>query len=215
MAPTLPLPIRIAVGLVATGLDRLRRLPQDLPGLSVTLAGQAARASMRIQQEIAELANRGDELLSQIVDRPEEHPAWARFDDAEDADIVGDTTAANGDPFASADGEWSPEAEGAGSYVTAGDPADDPTPSGKDVLRGVPAGSADLAPLEGYDEMRAAQLRARLRGLAAEDIAAVLDYERAHRARAAFLTLLENRLATVRSGTDGSFAGAAHGDEDP
>ena len=47
MAGEFPLPVRVVAGALATGFDRLRRVPQDLPGLSVTVAGQAGRASMR------------------------------------------------------------------------------------------------------------------------------------------------------------------------
>ena len=186
MASTLPLPIRIAVGLIATGFDRLRTLPEDLPGISVTLAGQAVRASMRIRQELAELANRGDEMLSPIVDRPEEHPAWARFDDEEGAPRgATDET----DAVHSTDG-----------------PAVTPAVAGPG-LGGARPGPAALS---GYDELRPAQVRARLGALTADDVAAVLDYEHAHRGRAAFVTLLENRLATLHAGGDGTAAQVPH-----
>ena len=49
----------------------------------MTLAGQAMRLSMRVQQEIAELATRGDQLLATVMGGPEENPEWARFDDEE------------------------------------------------------------------------------------------------------------------------------------
>src|SRR5690349_13522291 len=84
MAITLPLPVRVAAGLVAAGLDRIRHLPEDLPALSVTVAGQAVRASMRVQQEIAQLAGRGDELLAGLTNRPTERPTWAHFDEEDE-----------------------------------------------------------------------------------------------------------------------------------
>lgn len=93
MAITLPLPVRVAAGLVATGVERIRRLPADLPALSVTIAGQAVRASMRVQQEISELAGRGDELLSGITDRPTDRPEWAHFDDEEEPPTDGSAAA--------------------------------------------------------------------------------------------------------------------------
>ena len=58
---------------------------QELPALSVSVAGHAVRLSMRVQQEITELAARGDELLAGVDQPAEEHPAWAHFDE-EDAD---------------------------------------------------------------------------------------------------------------------------------
>jgi hypothetical protein len=84
MATTLPLGIRVAAGLVGTSFDHLVRLPGELPGLTVSFAGQLLRTSMRLRQEIAELATRGDELLAPLVGGAEEHPAWATFDEDED-----------------------------------------------------------------------------------------------------------------------------------
>ncbi len=81
MPISFPFPVRVAVGIVASGVDRLRHMPEALPALSVTIAGQAMRASMRVQQEIAELAIRGDEVLGVLGGGPAEHPTWAKFDD--------------------------------------------------------------------------------------------------------------------------------------
>ena len=51
--------------------------------MPVTLVGNAMRLSMKVQQEIATLATRGDELLGGVVGAPQENPAWATFDDDE------------------------------------------------------------------------------------------------------------------------------------
>lgn len=99
MAPSIPLPVRVAVGLVITGWDTVRNLPTELPALSVSIAGHAVRLSMRVQQEITELAARGDELLAAVTSRPSEHPTWAHFDD-EDTDA---SITAHADPEASED----------------------------------------------------------------------------------------------------------------
>ncbi|WP_280467303.1 lipid droplet-associated protein [Nocardia cyriacigeorgica] len=50
-----------------------------------------------------------------------------------------------------------------------------------------------------YDNMTLAQLRARLRMLTIDDLTALLDYEQRTRARAPFITMLTNRIATVRA----------------
>ncbi|MBM7457778.1 lipid droplet-associated protein [Rhodococcus coprophilus] len=50
-----------------------------------------------------------------------------------------------------------------------------------------------------YDALTLAQLRARLRTLSIEDLTALLDYETAHAARAPFLTMLSNRVTSVRN----------------
>lgn len=93
MSMNVPLPFRVAAGLLATGWEQLRKLPEDLPGTAVTLAGAAVRASMRVQQEIAELATRGDEVLAPLVSRPEENPPWAHFDEDDDPSEVSATGA--------------------------------------------------------------------------------------------------------------------------
>ncbi|MGW5642531.1 lipid droplet-associated protein [Saccharopolyspora sp. NPDC003752] len=77
-----PLPVRIAAGLAATAVEQARQLPATLIGLPVTVASQALQASMRIQQQITELAIKGDEALAGLR-TPEEQPAWATFDEDE------------------------------------------------------------------------------------------------------------------------------------
>ncbi|MEU5851836.1 lipid droplet-associated protein [Saccharopolyspora shandongensis] len=82
-----PLPVRIAAGLAATAVEQARQLPTTLLGLPVTVASQALQASMRIQQQITELAIKGDEALAGLR-TPEEQPAWATFDEDEPAEPV-------------------------------------------------------------------------------------------------------------------------------
>lgn len=55
-----------------------------------------------------------------------------------------------------------------------------------------------VAPISGYDELSVPQLRARLRSLSETELAELLEYERTHLARAPYLTMLANRLETVR-----------------
>ena len=45
----------------------VRALPEDIPALPVSLVGNAMRLSMKVQQEIATLATRGDELLGGVI----------------------------------------------------------------------------------------------------------------------------------------------------
>ena len=55
-------------------------------------------------------------------------------------------------------------------------------------------GNAATAPVQGYDGFSIPSLRGHLRGYTAETVADLLDYERATRARAPYVTLLQNRL---------------------
>jgi hypothetical protein len=59
-------------------------------------------------------------------------------------------------------------------------------------------GPAD-PPVTGYDDLSIPQLRGRLRSLTLEQIEALVAYERATLARPPYLTMLENRLTTLRS----------------
>src|ERR1700754_1043196 len=84
---SIPLPVRVAAGLAVTAVEQARTLPAKIAGLPVTVASQALQASMRVQQQITELAIRGDEVLAGL--RPvEETPEWATFD--EDLENSGD-----------------------------------------------------------------------------------------------------------------------------
>lgn len=79
----LPMPIRIAAGLVATALEEVQELPRKLTEMPVTAVSGALQASMRLQQRITELAIKGDRALGALRPVPET-PAWARFDEDED-----------------------------------------------------------------------------------------------------------------------------------
>lgn len=76
----LPLPVRVAAGLVATAVEQARDLPRLVVELPVTAVSQVLQASMRVQQKLTQLAIKGDRALSTL--RPvEEKPDWATFDD--------------------------------------------------------------------------------------------------------------------------------------
>ncbi|MFL6119995.1 lipid droplet-associated protein [Actinophytocola sp.] len=84
---SLPLPIRVAAGLAVTAVEQARSLPTKLAGLPVTVASQALQVSMRVQQQVTELAIRGDEVLGSFR-HVEETPEWATFDeDVQDDDF--------------------------------------------------------------------------------------------------------------------------------
>jgi hypothetical protein len=80
MTPPLPLPVRLAAGLVATAVEQARDLPRLALELPVTAVSQALQASMRVQQRITELAIKGDRVLG-VGPQIEDEPAWATFDD--------------------------------------------------------------------------------------------------------------------------------------
>jgi hypothetical protein len=120
MAITLPLPVRVTAGLLATGWDTVRNLPGGLPALSVSIAGHAVRLSMRVQQEITQLAARGDEVLAVITSRPSEHPAWAQFDDEDPEHEPG--SGATATSTAGSGGSSATEGSAAGTAIDADAP---------------------------------------------------------------------------------------------
>ena len=84
--PNIPTPIKAALGLAATAVDEVRKLPETLPQAVTTVplmaVSSAMQASLKVQQHIAMLAARGDEVLSQLRGSSAEPPSWATFDDS-------------------------------------------------------------------------------------------------------------------------------------
>jgi hypothetical protein len=221
---TLPLPVRIAVGLAVTAVEQARKLPEQLSELPVTAASRAVQAAMRVQQRVTELAIKGDEVCA-MFQPVEEAPPWARFDEDDDPGTRNGTTGAASEfgkasdgatPTAAAPGSGAghgtaarasgeiDEADVARAMTTVPPPAADAHP--RDAG---PAGFADARVarsasrpppvLPHYDDMSLAQLRAKLRTLSLPELTELLEYEHAHQDRPAFVTMLSNRISTVRS----------------
>ncbi|MDQ3760404.1 MAG: lipid droplet-associated protein [Actinomycetota bacterium] len=206
-----PLPIRVAVGLVVTAVEQARKLPEQLADLPVTAASRAVQASMRVQQRVTELAIKGDQVFSLF--RPvQETPAWARFDEDDEPQQSGaEATAGTADGFSKAhDHAAVVPGSGAGhgtavretGEVDEADVARALT-SPRSATTGARPGDASLAPsvLPEYNELSLAQLRGKLRALSLPQLTELLEYEHVHQNRPAFVTLLSNRISTVRSQT--------------
>lgn len=56
---------------------------------------------------------------------------------------------------------------------------------------------APSAPIPGYDDLSIASLRARLRGLDAAAVRALIDYEKANQSRGEVITMFERRLTKI------------------
>ena len=152
-----PTPIRIALGLAATAVDEARKLPERMPELPMTAISTAMQASMRVQQRLAELTVRGDEVLSRLRGSSEEPPSWATFDDDATADngrstkaafeLVDDAvdltdTDAITEPAAASEGDVGEPA----SAASAGSTAADSTAADSTGLPAEPASTAGAAP---------------------------------------------------------------------
>jgi hypothetical protein len=196
MTPPLPLPVRVAAGLVATAVEQARDLPRLALELPVTAVSQALQASMRVQQKVTELAIKGDRVLG--VGPPiEDEPAWATFDDDPPPRRNGRSTAGSAptatvtplhpapDPFVEPGpidpGSVDPEP------VPPSDDADDEDAGGPPVL-------------PGYSSLTIPQLRGKLRHLGVDALRALLAWEHAHGDRPPYVTMLSNRIAAVSDG---------------
>jgi hypothetical protein len=205
----LPLPVRVAAGLAVTAVDRARHLPEKLAELPVTMVSQALQLSMRLQQQMTELAIKGDGALSTL--RPvEESPEWATFDEDESASEYDASSSHNGTrsrfETTQLDSDDIPEEAEEPEEAA---PGDDPWAAEESVIRreldNVDAGSDDDEPdeppisLPGYPDLTLPQLRARMRRLNVDELNELVDYERSHDDRPEFVGMLTRRIGTLRA----------------
>ena len=218
MTPPLPLPVRVAAGLVVTAVEQARELPRLALELPVTAVSQALQASMRVQQKLTELALKGDRVLGTGIP-VEDEPAWATFDDDLPPRRNGAGAAATvttlrpaPDPFdepgpvdpGSVDPDWA-EPVGGGSgiapHVPTGtgfpEPADEPAVPVTTTVPEEPADDDGPAVLPGYADLSIPQLRGKLRHLGVDDLRELLAWEHMHGDRPPYVTMLANRITTV------------------
>jgi hypothetical protein len=101
--PSLPSPVRVAIGLAATVLDEAKSLPDKSIELPMLAVSRALQFSLRAQQRYSSLAARGDEVLAarRTTDEP---PPWATFDEPVENGVSGPAAA----PAASAEASRRP-----------------------------------------------------------------------------------------------------------
>ncbi|GGL30309.1 lipid droplet-associated protein [Nocardia jinanensis] len=238
-----PFLARVAAGAAVYVLEETRRLPSTAAKLPLTAVSQLLQTGMHIQQFVTSLAIKGDSVFDRIVNRPEEQPEWATFDEDDELPIrePGATTtrvrSSGFDRFESDpvevelalqetlaglraiqnNGSTVPAAQTFDAEATfdlgaADTPGDDVVPDAFVVDGPESAATADPEPVAepepelpevgaryDYPHMTLAQLRGRLRTLTVADLVTLLDYEQRTRDRAAFVTMLTNRIATVRA----------------
>ncbi len=194
---TAPYGVRLLVGAAVTALDETRKLPQTILTYPMTVASQLAHLVMKVQQDVADLVNRGDEALEELFPPKDEQPEWAKFDEDEPGDRFSDTADADdSDELASVTrltgGKVANRSEGRFALFSEGEAraeapgaATAPTSNGE-----VPA----IVDTIGYETLTLAQLRARLASLKLADLEALLAFEEANKARAPFQTLIANRI---------------------
>lgn len=196
---------RVAAGAAVYALEEARRLPTTAMHLPITAISQLLQTTMHAQQFVTSLALKGDEVFDQLTNRPEEQPAWATFDEDEDPAFDGarEAVLSRFDLYAAPepDPEPAPVVPAPAAEPAAAEPESRTATASSSNGHG-PGGEVvepEVATRYDYLNMTLAQLRARLRMLTVEDLTALLEYERHTRDRAAFVTMLTNRIATVQA----------------
>ncbi|HZU49463.1 MAG TPA: lipid droplet-associated protein [Mycobacterium sp.] len=196
-----PYGIRLLVGVATVAVEETRKLPRTILMYPMTLASQAAHIVMRFQQNLAELAIKGDATLETIFPPKDEQPEWATFDE----DLPEATDEAPTSRIDTADSER--RAEGRFALYSVSDAAEnsrEPGTASEAPTKSIPAqkkppanATVAVPPVAAeldYETLTLAQLRARLHSLDVEELEALLAYEEATKARAPFQTLLANRI---------------------
>lgn len=184
---TAPYGVRLLVGAAATALEETIRLPHTILTYPMTLASQLAQLIMKMQQDLAELVNKGDETLEQWFPPKDEQPEWATFDE----DLLEPGTA---EPATAATEKLDGARLTEGRFALySNGVADAPKAATNGSSVAAPAAPAIVEDLD-YAELTLAQLRARLPQLKVDDLEALLTYENNTKSRAPFQTLLANRI---------------------
>jgi hypothetical protein len=177
---TAPYGVRLLVGAAVTAIEETRKLPQTILTYPMTIASQVAHLVMKVQQDVADLVNRGDETLESLFPPKDEQPEWATFDEDE-RDEVPAPSGSDGERLT----------EGRFALFTDGEPdtrADDDSPAP------AASGQPEVVKRLDYETLTLAQLRARLSSLRVDDLEELLAYEESTKSRAPFQTLLANRI---------------------
>ena len=185
---TAPYGIRLLIGVAVTAIEETKKLPQTIVMYPMTVASTVAQMVMKVQQDLAGFAIKGDAALEAVFPPKDEKPDWATFD--EDVEPADESPAPNGDR--STEGRFAlysvPDAGARAASAKV-----EPDVSGADAEPRVLEAPPIAAELD-YDTLTLAQLRARIQTLSVADLRALLAYEEAGRARAPYQTLLANRI---------------------
>ncbi|MGQ4616459.1 lipid droplet-associated protein [Nocardia sp. R7R-8] len=212
-----PFLARVAAGAAVYAFEESRRLPTAAMNFPITAISQVLQTTMHVQQFVTSLALKGDAVFDRLSNRPVEQPEWATFDeDLADEPNPSTLRTSRFDLYTPDDSAPPPAREPAATDEThtgatnghvasvtpiGEQPAEepdrdtDPEPAAEAPVIAEP----EVAARYDYANMTLAQLRARLRLLTIDDLTALLEYEQHTRARAPFVTMLTNRIATVQA----------------
>ncbi|RMI34968.1 lipid droplet-associated protein [Nocardia stercoris] len=215
---------RVAAGACVFAIEETRRLPGRALHFPITAISQLLQTTMHAQQFVTSLALRGDSVLDRWTSPAVEQPDWATFDQDDTTSSTFDvytsvdvdevvSTATVEEPAAEAATEIAATvtevevvaaaeaiAEAAAGAQAAAEAAEEADAEVEPAAT-EPAGAfePEVATRLDYANMSIAQLRARLRRLTEEELAELLEFEQRTFTRAAFVTMLTNRIATVQA----------------
>ncbi len=162
---TAPYGVRLLLGAAVTAIEETRKLPQTILTYPMTIVSQIAHLVMKVQQDVADLVNRGDETLESLFPPKDEQPEWATFDE-DLTDVLPEPAAPDGERLT----------EGRFALFTGGEPDtrvdDDGADSGdRPARRGQAPGlrDADAGPVAGPADVAACRRSGRTAGLRGRD----------------------------------------------
>ncbi|MFE1592722.1 lipid droplet-associated protein [Nocardia sp. NPDC058705] len=190
-----PFLARVAAGAAVYALEETRRLPVAAVNFPITALSRVLQTTMHVQQFVTSLALKGDGVFERLGSAPAEQPEWATFDeDIEPAPATNGHTSSF-DLFeepAQTNGKVVPV-----PLLLLETEEEVIEPAAESAVEEVVA--PEVAIRYDYPAMTLAQLRARLRMLTIEELGQLLEFEQQTRARAPFVTMLTNRIATVQA----------------
>ncbi|MET8878072.1 lipid droplet-associated protein [Nocardia sp. NPDC004604] len=206
-----PFLARVAAGAAVYAIEETRRLPTAAMNFPITAISQMLQTTMHVQQFVTSLALKGDGVFDRLTNSSVEQPEWATFDEDAEPEFTATARESRFDLYAP-EAEFAPhDTLTAEAAARAGESNGHAAPiqsiAEPETEVAAPAAAEpepevvepEVATRYDYANMTLAQLRARLRMLTVEDLTALLDYEQHTRARAPFVTMLTNRIATVRA----------------
>ncbi|GAD82723.1 lipid droplet-associated protein [Nocardia asteroides] len=199
-----PFLARVAAGAAVYALEETRRLPVAAVNFPITAISRVLQTTMHVQQFVTSLALKGDLVFERLGSAPQEQPEWATFDEdiAPEPAVATNGHASRFDLFT----EETPVEQTNGKAAPASlllleseERAAEPEPEPVVTAEPEEVQAPEVAIRYDYPAMTLAQLRARLRMLTVEELAQLLAFEQQTRARAPFVTMLTNRIATVQA----------------
>lgn len=205
-----PFLARVAAGAAVYAIEETRRLPTAAMNFPITAISQMLQTTMHVQQFVTSLALKGDTVFDRLAGGPQAQPEWATFDEDLDPapEPTGSARVSRFDLYAAEDTGHAGATNGHAVTVTATTPEGGEAAADFDSTETLDTetfsaeteiAEPEVAVRYDYGNMTLAQLRARLRMLTIDDLTALLDYEQQTRDRAPFVTMLTNRIATVRA----------------